>query len=99
MLNTMKCLQDTLIPEATGDADAVKTCDELKDKAFNSHAPCYLKNGLCSLPPSDWEVIVSIVGLQTLFSSWDAEKATLEAAGGCLEFFFTLPFWRGHQLA
>jgi len=87
VLNTMKCLQDTLIPEATGEVGAVKTCEELNTKAFNSHAPCYLKNGLCALPPSDWVVIVDIVSFQTLFSSWEAVKETLEAAAGCSAFY------------
>ena len=61
MLNIMKCLQDALIPEAAGAVGAVQTCEELNNEAFNFHAPCYLKNGLCALPPSDWEVIVSVV--------------------------------------
>ena len=87
MLNTMKCLQDALIPEATGAVGAVQTCEELNDKAFNSHAPCYLENGLCALPPSNWEVIVKVVGFETLFSSWEAAKETLEAASGCSAFY------------
>lgn len=87
MLDTMKCLQDTLIPEATGEVGAVRTCEELNTKAFNSHASCYLKNGLCALSPSDWVVIVDTVSFQTLFSSWDAVKETLEAAAGCSAFY------------
>jgi len=90
MMNTMKCLQDTLIPEGTEGVGGVKTCNELRDKAFNSHAGCYLDNGLCTLPPSDWKAIVDIVSLKTMFSSWEAVKQTLEAAKGCLEFYIFL---------
>ena len=85
MMNTMKCLQDTLIPEGTGGVDAVKTCNELRDKAFDSHARCYLENGLCALSPSDWLAVVDIVSLKMMFSGWEALKETLEAADGCLD--------------
>jgi hypothetical protein len=87
MLDTMKCLQHALIPEGTGGVGAVETCNELRDKAFDSHARCYLENGLCALPLSDWETIVGIVSLKTMFSSWKAVKETLEAAKECLEFY------------
>ncbi|PPQ79092.1 hypothetical protein CVT26_004052 [Gymnopilus dilepis] len=89
MLDTMQCLQRALVPEAespTG-ADQAKSCDDLKEKAFASHAPCYIDNGLCTLSPVDWEHIVAIIGLQTLLGSWDALKETLEAAEGCLYFY------------
>ncbi|KDQ53707.1 hypothetical protein JAAARDRAFT_421260 [Jaapia argillacea MUCL 33604] len=85
MLNTMHCLQTALVPEATGAVNM--TCDQLKDTAFDTHAGCYLKNGLCKLPPSDWIAIVEIVNFETLFQSWDAFKETVEAAAGCMEFY------------
>jgi len=87
MMNTMKCLQYALVIEGTGGVGAVKTCNQLKNKAFDSHARCYLENGLCNLPPSDWKAIVDIVSLKTMFSSWKAMKETLEAAKGCLGFY------------
>ncbi|KAF8798542.1 hypothetical protein BYT27DRAFT_7053379, partial [Phlegmacium glaucopus] len=60
------------------------TCDDLRDKAYNFHAGCYLANGLCALPLSNWIAIVDIVSLGTMFSSWQAVKETLSAAKGCL---------------
>ena len=87
LTNTRKCLQDAFIPEATGGVGAVKTCNELMDKDFNIHPGCYLDNGICSLPPSDWLAIVDIVSLKTIFSSWGAMKAVLETGAGCLDFY------------
>ncbi|RDB27688.1 hypothetical protein Hypma_003254 [Hypsizygus marmoreus] len=84
MLNTMHCLQTQLVPEATGATVGV-TCDSLEKKAFESHAGCYVKNGLCTLPLTDWLAIVHIVGLKTLFESKEAFLATLEAEKGCLK--------------
>jgi hypothetical protein len=42
---------------------------------------------VCTLPPSDWEVIVSMVSLKELFGSLDSLKATLETVEGCVEFY------------
>lgn len=86
MLATMHCLQLALVPEATAPAPGT-TCAQLEDKAFGTHARCYLKSGLCGLPPADWEAIVDIVEFKTLFRSWDAFKATVKAAEGCAEFY------------
>jgi hypothetical protein len=85
MLDTMQCLQNALVPEATGSGAGV-TCGSIKAAAFGTHAACYVGNGLCGLPPSDWLAIVGIVQFKTLFESWDAFLATLKTAGGCLEF-------------
>ncbi|KIJ56037.1 hypothetical protein M422DRAFT_198830 [Sphaerobolus stellatus SS14] len=96
MLNTMHCLQLALVPEAesmtsqnipTLGHENTNKCDEVKQKAFDSHAPCYIKNGLCTLGIADWAHIVEIINFRTLFGSWDAVKETLEAAEGCLEFY------------
>jgi hypothetical protein len=83
MLNTMHCLQTTLVPDAIGTAT---TCQALRDQAFASHARCYVDNGLCSLGIHDWSAILEIVDIRTLFESWDAFKATLEAGMECAEF-------------
>ena len=83
MLDVMRCLQRTLVPEATGSLAEV-TCDSIEKKAFASHAPCYVESGLCWLPPTDWLAIVHIVGLETLVGSKDALIEALEAGGGCL---------------
>ncbi|KAF8159170.1 hypothetical protein B0H34DRAFT_702365 [Crassisporium funariophilum] len=87
MLDTMQCLQSTLIPEATSAPSSVATCEELSAKAFDSHAECYLSSGLCSLPVSDWMRIVDVVKFGTMISSWDAVKQTVEAAWGCLDIY------------
>lgn len=87
MWNTMSCLQRALVPELSIPVvDATEVCKSLEEKAFSTHAPCYLSSGLCSLPPSDWVVIIEIINLKTLLSSWDAFIGGVEAAKGCLEF-------------
>jgi hypothetical protein len=83
MSNTMLCLQKALVPEATGAPNAVNGCDALKDKAFGTHAKCYVDNGLCFLPPTDWLVILRTLGFKTMFASLDAVKATFGASGEC----------------
>jgi hypothetical protein len=90
MLDTMQCLQEKLVPEANASVGTAITCDSLEKKAFGTHAECYLQNGLCTLPPSDWLAIVEIVDFKTLFGSWDSTMATLEAETGCLEFYLFL---------
>ncbi|KAF8962393.1 hypothetical protein BDZ97DRAFT_1824858 [Flammula alnicola] len=92
MLDTMECLQRTLVPEATGAPDAVQTCAELTEKAFDSHPKCYIDSGLCWLGVKEWVEIVKIIGVGTLFASWDATKETVRAAEGCLALY-------GHTLA
>ncbi|KAG6909529.1 hypothetical protein DXG01_017086 [Tephrocybe rancida] len=83
LADTMECLQQALVPEATS-TDGV-TCDSLRKEAFASHGPCYVQGGLCTLPPSDWVSIVGIVGLKELFDSKEAFLATLSAGEGCLK--------------
>jgi len=88
MLDTMHCLQLALVPEATGSGltPITRACSELEEKAFKSHAPCYLDNGVCELGFDDWRAIVEIVDLRTLFESFDALKASVEVVFGCAEF-------------
>jgi hypothetical protein len=87
MLATMHCLQEALVPDAIASPSAVTTCAALQDKAFATHANCYVSSGVCKLPPSDWGAILEIVDVKTLFDSWDAFKATLMAGAECLEFY------------
>ncbi|KAF3481272.1 uncharacterized protein GIQ15_04031 [Arthroderma uncinatum] len=82
------CLQEKLVPYATGQKRA--SCREIEAYAFASHPPCYLDNGLCSLPPSDWLVILRTVGTKGLFGNIGSFIATLKAAGGCIDFYFWL---------
>lgn len=81
LTQTMHCLQAALVPEATGEDEI--TCNALADKAFGTHATCYVNNGLCALSPPDWAEIVTVVGWTTLLENWDAIKSTLQAAGAC----------------
>ena len=81
----MHCLQDALVPEATGVVNT--TCTAVEKKAFGTHARCYVDSGVCTLSPLDWLAIVDIVDVKTLFGSWDAFKATVQAGVGCLEFY------------
>lgn len=88
MTTVMLCLQGDLVPYALGATQGFSDCQALQDFAFSTHPACYVDSGLCSLPVTDWEAIVEkIVGLTTLFDSWDALKATVEAADGCVEFY------------
>ena len=97
MLDTMECLQRALVLETTGPLDLaganeISPCDDLRRKAFDSHAECYIQNGLCTLGVKDWVEIVEVVDLKTLFGSWEALKEVLEASVGCLELYaFLLP--------
>lgn len=90
MLDTMQCLQLTLAKQSAAfeaqesSAAAATACSVIKETAFDSHAKCYLDNGLCSLPWRDWFAIVKIIDLKTLFSSFDAVKETIQAADGCV---------------
>jgi hypothetical protein len=88
MTNVMLCLQRDLLPYALGATQGFGDCQALQDFAFSTHPACYVDNGLCALPVTDWEaIVVKIVGVTTLFDSWDAVKATVETAGGCAEFY------------
>ena len=82
MLNTMHCLQTVLIPDAIETNGT--TCTALRSKAFETHAACYVNNGVCGLPFTDWLAVVEIVKLKTLFQSWDAFKATMKVGIGCV---------------
>jgi hypothetical protein len=46
------CLQLALVPYIRSYDDL--SCAELKEKAFDSHTPCYLDNGMCMLSCYDW---------------------------------------------
>ncbi|KAF7297985.1 hypothetical protein HMN09_01019400 [Mycena chlorophos] len=91
MVRTMHCLQLALVDDALGTGpNATRTCAALEDKAFGTHARCYVQSGVCRLPVEDWEAILEIVHFKTLFDSWDALKASLGAGTECLEFFVFL---------
>jgi hypothetical protein len=39
------CLQEKIVKMSSG----IKTCSGLKDKALDSHIPCFIENGYCEL--------------------------------------------------
>ncbi|KAF7350997.1 hypothetical protein MSAN_01661900 [Mycena sanguinolenta] len=75
MLATMQCLQEALVSDAIGALNATTSCAALKDKAFATHANCYVSSGVCKLPFADWHAILEIVDVKTLSDSWDASEA------------------------
>lgn len=87
MIDTMHCLQRALVADAVDATPTSPTCEALKDDAFASHAGCYTSNGFCSLGVHDWAAVLEIVDIKTLFSSWDAFKATVETAADCGAFY------------
>ncbi|KAI5797808.1 hypothetical protein EDC01DRAFT_651372 [Geopyxis carbonaria] len=84
--DTMLCLQRALVPEATGGSTGLD-CEGLRKFAFSTHPDCYVDNGLCSLPPTDWVQIVKTVDLKTLFGSKEALEASILSADGCVDFY------------
>lgn len=93
MIDTMECLQQALVPEATGPnlnemgKQGRSSCDELRKKAVHSHSKCYVQNGVCTLSMKDWVEIIKVIDLKTLLVGWDV---VLETAAGCLESYVFL---------
>ena len=87
MLATMHCLQLALVPDAIEATPPASDCEALKEQAFGSHAGCYTNNGFCALGVEVWAAVLEIVNIKTLFSSWDAFKATIETAADCAHFY------------
>ncbi|KAI9568958.1 hypothetical protein HD554DRAFT_633883 [Boletus coccyginus] len=87
MTDTMHCLQLALVEDTVNSTPPASDCQALKYRAFASHSGCYARNGLCTLGVHDWAAVLEIVGVTTLFSSWDAFKATMEAVMDCGAFY------------
>lgn len=83
---TMLCLQNKLVPYATG-AEKAASCSALKSAAFATHPSCYVSSGVCKLPPTDWAIIIQTVSLKELFGSLDALKQTLITVSDCAGFY------------
>jgi hypothetical protein len=84
----MLCLQRELV--VYGDGSQTTTCGALKVYAFGTHPNCYVKSGVCTLPPTDWEIVIKTVRIKELFNSLDAFKATLETVTGCAGLYLWL---------
>jgi len=86
----MQCLQRALVTDVIHPQTLDNVlrphmdCHKVQQIAFESHADCYLDNGICSLQIRDWLEIIRIVGVGTVVGSWDALEETLTVAGGCL---------------
>jgi len=84
VFDTMLCLQQALVPEATNATGAVTGCSALATKAFASHAKCYVDSGVCKLGVRDWLLIVEIVGINSVIMSSDGIKAAMQAIADCV---------------
>ena len=92
MLDTMQCLQRALVPEAEGapQAASLATCAELEDYAFSTHPACYIDNGFCELPGSDWQELVRVIGIKTALGSWEAIMTEAKIGKDCGELYLFL---------
>lgn len=75
------CLQQALV----ADDNCESSCTAIWNDAFNSHAACYVNNGLCDLPPSDWVALAEVVGLPTLQLIAPELMNVLQVSEGCVE--------------
>lgn len=71
MTNTVYCLQLNLVSLYENDNT---TCSEISNHAFNTHALCYVTQGLCFLPPTDWIILFETIGIQNLIEIRPALK-------------------------
>ena len=54
-------------------------CKQVRKIGFDAHPTCYLKSGICQLPPSDWTTILSTI------APWDNDlRQIIETGVGCL---------------
>lgn len=65
MWGVMNCLQNALLPNLPPQ-DCTATCQSVSTAAFNSHPKCYVDNGFCNLPVSDYWAVFNIVGIKQL---------------------------------
>ncbi|KAH1427959.1 hypothetical protein KXV70_002163 [Aspergillus fumigatus] len=84
---TMLCLQEELVPFTNG--PELQTCSELKQYALSTHAECYVRSGVCTLPIEDWGKILEIVG-PALISELENFKSEFETAGDCVKLYIWL---------
>ncbi|GIK01188.1 hypothetical protein Aspvir_005220 [Aspergillus viridinutans] len=78
---TILCLQEELVPFTSGSES--QSCSELKQYALGTHAGCYVKSGVCTLPIEDWGRILEIVA-PALISELENFKSAFETAGDCV---------------
>lgn len=89
--NTRKCLQVELAKKLKDSGDDL-TCKQIREFAFSSHAPCYIKPlgqpGICDLEFSQWWNIFKIIWTQFIpfYSGQFLEsiQGAFEVGVGCL---------------
>lgn len=75
MKRTRACLMNYIEDNVPEDA----TCSETTNLALSSHAQCYVDNGFCDLPPSDWLQVLNTI------SPWDNNLMEILTTGvSCL---------------
>lgn len=75
--NVRRCLQQALGPTI---GNYVYSCAGRKATAFDTHVQCYVDNGFCNLPLSDYLKIVQVVGDTFVPFNGDAAQSTITAA-------------------
>jgi hypothetical protein len=77
--NVLVCLQVSLRDRI----DSATSCEDVRVRAFDSHPACYVDNGFCSLPWSDWLAVVATVD-GTDWLSREAQRQVKTTAAACL---------------
>jgi len=62
---TSSCLQKEMVKILPGDD---LSCDQLQDKAIESHVKCYTESGFCDLCVVDFPLIATVIGLKGMFA-------------------------------
>ncbi|EAW09351.1 uncharacterized protein ACLA_035540 [Aspergillus clavatus NRRL 1] len=84
---TMLCLQEQLVPFANGSESS--SCGELEEYALGTHAGCYVKSGVCTLPIEDWGKILEIV-FPALVSDPENFQSAFSTARDCVMLYIWL---------
>ena len=63
--------------------ESTTTCAALMHNAYQSHISCYLDDGFCELGVHNWEAIIEVVELKSLFENWDAFTSSVKTLAGC----------------
>jgi hypothetical protein len=62
--NVMRCLQSALLPFVLQEKPL--TCPQIRAVGFRQHVDCYVDNGFCDLPKSDW-LAIGLVASKQIF--------------------------------
>lgn len=89
---TLLCLQRYIHNNITENS----SCNIVRERAFDSHSDCYVRCGVCSLPPGDLDRIMNTIDSDD-FDLWEAFETVFS---GCGLFMFppSPPSTRGFQI-